>query len=69
MATPGEIANDLEARARLFERTRHSNDAETAKALRRAAACIRNLDRENRVLAENTTVSAIVVMGADSNEC
>lgn len=68
MATPGEIANDLEARARLIDRTRHANDADTAKALRRAAECIRELDRENRVLAENTTVSAIVVMGADGNE-
>ena len=68
MATPGEIANDLEARARLFDYISYANTAGTAMALRRAARCIRDLDRENRILAENTSVSAIVVMGADGDE-
>ncbi|QBF31509.1 hypothetical protein [Thalassococcus sp. S3] len=40
MATPAEIANDLEARAKLMERTHFKNDA---MAMRRGAQAIRDL--------------------------
>ncbi|MBT25260.1 hypothetical protein ACSSNL_01475 [Thalassobius sp. S69A] len=59
MASPAEIANDMEARARLLSRT-HVDD--NAQAMKRAAACIRDLIRENEVLAHNTTVTAIVTL-------
>lgn len=40
MATPAEIANDLEARARLLERTQIQDHG---RAMRRAARTIRDL--------------------------
>jgi hypothetical protein len=39
MATPAEIANDLEARAKLLDRTHHKDHA---RAMSRAVDCIRN---------------------------
>lgn len=60
MASPAEIANDMDARARLLART-HFKDH--AQAMQRAAKCIRELAHDNQILAENTHVNAIVVMG------
>ncbi|MCW9041731.1 MAG: hypothetical protein OQK05_00185 [Pseudopelagicola sp.] len=59
MATPAQIANDLDAQA---ERLKHSHDKILATSLMRGAQCIRELLAENQVLAENTTVTAIVTM-------
>lgn len=59
MASPAQIANDLDAQA---ERLRRSREKNLAASLTRGAQCIRDLLAENHVLAEHTTVTAIVTI-------
>lgn len=60
MATPAEVANDLEAQARRLERT--GND-HIQRSLERGAATIRELIRENAVLATGAVVVSIRLDG------
>ena len=53
MASPAQIENDLIAQANRLERTGRDD---LVKSLRRAAGCIRELERENRILATGCCV-------------
>ncbi len=56
MATPHQIANDLDAQARKYTRT---GQDDLVRSLRRAAECIRELVRENAALATGCVVAEI----------
>lgn len=64
MATPAQIANDLDARAKLLERTQM---ADHARAMRRGANVIRDLS--NALAGELEELAELVGQHAVCQEC